>query len=223
MKLLIIEDDPIIAKSLSDFLKSNNYVVDLACDGEDGLSLANTGDYDLVISDYLLPKINGQEIIEQLRRNGNNTPVLAISVCEKTENKVNLLNHGADDYLVKPFFFTELQARIRTLLRRRKPKNKKIIIYADLELNLLSHEAKRNGVTIYLTTKEFMLLKLLMEHPKTIFTRQAINERAWDEARHHFSNVTEAYILKLRHKIDFKKPFLIKTVSGRGYKLDSSD
>lgn len=221
MKLLIIEDDSIIAKALHDFLK-NNYVVDLACDGESGFNLASNTDYDLIITDYLLPKINGQEIINRLRKTGNPTPILAISVCDKTQNKINLLNKGADDYLTKPFFFTELQARINALLRRRKITTQKIITYADLKLDLMSHEVTRDGKSIYLTTKEFLLLKLFMENPKITFNRQAINERAWDEASHHFSNITESYILKLRHKIDFKKPFLIKTVSGRGYRLDDN-
>ncbi len=223
MKILIIEDDCLIAKSLNDFLKNNNYVTDLAYDGEVGLSLALNNDYDLIISDYLLPKINGQEIINHLRKNGNNTPILAISVCDKTQNKINLLDKGADDYLVKPFFFSELQARIIALLRRKKPLEQKRLSYSDLELDLMSHEAIRAEKKIYLTTKEFLLLKLLMENPKIIFDRQSINERAWDEAQQHFSNVTESYILKLRHKIDFKQPFLVKTVIGRGYKLDDDD
>ncbi len=143
MKLLIIEDDHIIADPLSDFLKNNNYVVDVAADGEHGFALADNNDYDLIITDYMLPKINGQEIINLLRRNGNTTPILAISVCDKTQNKINLLDQGADDYLVKPFFFTELQARISAMLRRQKIANQKIITYQDLELNLLSHEAQR--------------------------------------------------------------------------------
>lgn len=220
MKLLIIEDDNLIAKTLNDFLKSNNYVIDLATDGESGLQLASNNDYDLIITDYLLPKINGQEIIEHLRKNGCTIPILAISVCDQTQNKINLLDQGADDYLVKPFFFTELQARICALLRRQKQTDQENITYSDLELNLMNHEAYRNSQPIYLTTKEFRLLKLLMENPGKTFTRQDINERAWDEASHHTSNVTESYILRLRHKIDFKKPFLIKTVSGRGYKLE---
>lgn len=223
MKILVIEDDSIIAKSICDFLKSNNYVIDIASDGETGLNLASTNCYDLIISDFLLPKINGQEIITRLRKNGVSTPVLAISVCDKTQNKINLLNNGADDYLVKPFFFTELNARIGAMLRRGKVTSGKNLKYADLELNLLSHEAIRDNKEIYLTTKEFLLLKLLMEKPETIFSRQIINELAWDEASNHFSNILEAYILKLRSKIDFKKPFLIKTVSGRGYKLDVND
>jgi Response regulators consisting of a CheY-like receiver domain and a winged-helix DNA-binding domain len=205
MKLLIIEDDHIIAEPLSDFLKNNNYVVDVATDGEHGFNLANNNDYDLIITDYMLPKINGQEIINRLRNNGNATPILAISVCDKTQNKINLLDQGADDYLVKPFFFTELQARVSAMLRRRKITNQKVITYQDLELNLLSHEAHRGEQAIYLTTKEFLLLKLLMENPGITFNRQAINERAWDDASNHFSNIIEAYILKLRQKIDFQK------------------
>jgi len=220
MKLLVIEDDKNIAEALGKFLKSNNYVVDVASDGESGFNLADNNDYDLIITDYLLPKINGQEIISRLRQNGNTTPILAISVCDKTQNKINLLNRGADDYLAKPFFFTELQARVGAMLRRRKPQPKKILAYNDLELDLSSHEATRSGQIIYLTTKEFSLLKLLIENPEIIFSKQAINERAWDAASSLISNVTEAYILKLRTKIDFKKPFLIKTVPGRGYKLD---
>lgn len=223
MKILVIEDDSAIAKSISDFLKSNNYVVDIASDGETGFNLASTNEYDLIISDYLLPKINGQEIINRLRKNGINTSVLAISVCDKTQNKINLLNNGADDYLVKPFFFSELNARIGVLLRRSKITSSKILSYADLKLDLLSHQATRDNKDIYLTTKEFLLLKLLIEKPGTIFNKQIINELAWDDASNHFSNILEAYILKLRQKIDFKKPFLIKTVSGRGYKLDVSD
>lgn len=220
MKLLIIEDDYQIAKSLNDFLKNNNYVVDVAYDGEIGFNLANSNNYDLIIIDYLLPKINGQEIIERLRKNNCPSSILAISVCDKCQNKINMLNKGADDYLSKPFFFTELQARINAILRRKEPITKKIINYADLELDLMSHEAVRGEKIIYLTTKEFLLLKLFIENPKKVFEKQTINELAWDEASSYTSNVVESYILKLRNKIDFKKPFLIKTVKGRGYKLD---
>ena len=223
MKLLIIEDDSSITKSLSDFLKSNNYVVDTASDGEAGFNLADNTSYDLIITDYLLPKLNGQEIIKSLRANGITTPILVMSVCNKISDKVDLLNKGADDYLIKPFLLTELEARINALLRRQLTPKNKLIYYSDLKLDLLSHEATRDEQTIYLTTKEFLLLKLLIENPEITFSKQAINERAWDEASNHFSNVIEAYILKLRHKIDFKKPFLIKTVSGRGYKLDANN
>lgn len=220
MKLLVIEDDHIIAESLNNFLKDNNYVTDLAYDGESGLKLASNNEYDLIITDYMLPKINGQEIISRIREDGSTVPILAISICDQAQNKINLLDKGADDYLPKPFFFTELQARINALLRRHQPLNKKVISYDDLSLDLLSHEANRSGQIIYLTTKEFLLLKLLLENPQITFSKQAIKEKAWDEASNHFSNVTEAYILKLRRKIDFKKPFLIKTVPGRGYRLD---
>lgn len=223
MKLLIIEDDRLVADALKAFLRSNNYAVDLASDGESGFNLADNNHYDLIITDYILPKMNGQEIISRLKENGSVVPILAMSVCKQTENKINLLDKGADDYLTKPFFFTELQARISALLRRRKELGRKIISYKDLELDLLSHEAKRGEKYIYLTTKEFLLLKLLIEKNETIVSRQAIKELAWNEDSCRLSNIIEAYALKLRHKIDFKKPFLIKTIPGRGYKLDASN
>lgn len=221
MKLLIIEDDKLIAKSLSNFFKSNNYIFDLASDGESGFNLADNNSYDLIITDYLLPKMNGKEIIKQLRKNGNKTPILAISICNETNDKSTILNHGADDYLVKPFFFKELQARINVLLRRKIAKVKNFLSYADLKLDLVTQEAWRDNRNIYLTTKEFLLLKLLLENPHKIFSKSVINESAWfDSFNNKSSNIIEAYILKLRQKIDFKDPLLIKTVSGRGYKID---
>lgn len=221
MKLLIIEDDKLIAKSLSNFFKSNNYIFDLASDGETGFNLADNNSYDLIITDYLLPKMNGKEIIKQLRKNGNKTPILAISICNETNDKSTILNHGADDYLVKPFFFKELQARINVLLRRKIAKVKNFLSYADLKLDLVTQEAWRDNRNIYLTTKEFLLLKLLLENPHKIFSKSVINESAWfDSFNNKSSNIIEAYILKLRQKIDFKDPLLIKTVSGRGYKID---
>lgn len=221
MKLLIIEDDSAILKSLSDFLKNNNYAVDTASDGESGFNLASSLSYDLIITDYLLPKLNGQEIIKALRKNGNQVPILVLSVKDRSQDKINLLNNGADDYLAKPFFFNELQSRIKALLRRQPSPKNNILEFADLKLNLLSHEAIRDGRHIYLTTKEFCLLQLLMKNPKITFSRQIITEEVWYGTSNHLSNIIEALILKLRKKIDFKKPFLIKTIPGHGYRLDS--
>lgn len=219
MKILIIEDNHIVAKPLKKFLEDNGYLVELANDGEQGLNLAVNNYYDLIISDYLLPKMTGQEIISRLREKNINTPVLALSICSETKDKVSFLSKGADDYLTKPFFFSELEARVNALLRRSEKTKKEKLIYGDLELNLLNQEAYRDNLSIYLTTKEFLLLKLLMENPEKIITRQAINENAWDNDHDFSSNITEAYILKLRQKIDFKKPYLIQTISGRGYSL----
>lgn len=219
MKILIIEDNHIMARPLKKFLENNGYLVELAIDGEQGLNLATNNYYDLIISDYLLPKINGKEILDKLRQQGINTPILILSICNETNNKISFLNKGADDYLSKPFFFTELQARINSLLRRRPESEEKKLGYSDLELNLLNQEAYRDGRSIYLTTKEFLLLKLLLENPEKIITKQTINEMAWNNDNDFVSNVTEAYILKLRQKIDFKTPTLIQTISGRGYCL----
>lgn len=220
MRLLIIEDDLIIAKLLSEFFKNNLYVVDCAYDGETGLNLATNTDYDLILTDYLLPKINGRELISNIRKSGNKIPILVISICETIKNKIELLENGADDYLIKPFSFSELLSRVKVLLRRQPKLTDKILFFADLKLNLLSHEAIRAGRNIYLTTKEFQLLNLLMECPGQTCSRQVITEKVWDEASNHFSNIIEVHILHLRHKIDFKKPFLIQTVPGRGYKLN---
>jgi DNA-binding response OmpR family regulator len=219
MKILIIEDDHIVAKPLKKFLENNGYLTEVASDGEQGLNLATYNYYDLIISDYLLPKINGKEIISRLREKNIKTPVLILSICNETKNKISFLNKGADDYLTKPFFFTELQARINSLLRRKVESENEKLSYCDLELDLINQEAYRDGQNIYLTSKEFLLLKLLIENPEKIITRQTINEIAWSNDNDFTSNVTEAYIRKLRQKIDFKKPQLIQTISGRGYCL----
>jgi len=222
MRILIIEDEIKIANSLANFLKNINYAIDMANDGETGLNLALTNGYDLIITDCILPKISGPEIIQSLRKNEINTPILVLSVLDTSQNKVKLLENGADDYLGKPFSFDELMARIRVLLRR-PPKIEPVqISIADLTLNLSSQEAIRNKRRIYLTTKEFFLLRLLMENPGTTYSRDLITEKVWDEASNHLSNIIEAHILHLRRKIDFKKPFLIQTVPGRGYRLNLS-
>lgn len=223
MRLLIIEDDLKIAKSLSDFFKNGHYAVDTVYDGEHGLRLALGTEYDLIITDYILPKINGDDIVIQLRKYQITTPVLVMSVVETTQNKINFLENGADDYLIKPFNLSEIQARVKAMLRRPPKINVSKLFFADLILDLLSQEALRDGKSIYLTTKEFMMLRLFMEFPDFTHSRQIIIEKVWDEASNHFSNIIEAHILHLRHKIDFKKPFLIKTVPGRGYKLSVGD
>jgi len=223
MRILIIEDDLKIAKSLADFFKNGYYAVDTACDGETGLHLALSNDYDLIITDCILPKISGGEIIKQLKKHKITTPILVMSVIENTQNKINFLEDGAADYLSKPFNLSELHARVKAILRRLPKNNHSKLFFADLTLDLLSHEAIRDGKSIYLTTKEFLMLRLFMEFPNFTHSRQIIIEKVWDEASNHFSNIIEAHILHLRHKIDFKKPFLIKTVPGRGYKLSLGD
>jgi len=219
MRILVIEDDLKIAEALAYFLRSNNYVVDTACDGEQGLFLTTENKYGLIITDFILPKINGQELVRRMRTNGVLTPIIAISVCDDIAKKINFFESGVDDYLTKPFFFAELHARIKALLRRHQKINSLKLSFADLTLDLASHEVKRDGHSIYLTTKEFSLLQLLMEQPRLIHSKQIITEKIWDEASNHLSNVIEAHIFHLRHKIDFKKPFLIQTIPGRGYKL----
>ncbi len=220
MKLLLIEDDLEISKALTTFLKSNHYIVDTANNGELGLYLALTNNYDLIITDYLLPKINGDLVIKTLRQNNILTPILVSSICRTLTTKITALEDGADDYLNKPFLISELHARIKSLLRRKSPEDRKISIFQDLIINETNHEIQRAGQSIYLTTKEFSLLQLLTESPGFVYSKEIITERIWDEASCHLSNTIEAHILHLRKKIDFKKPFLIKTVPGYGYKLN---
>lgn len=222
MRLLIIDDDKNIAQALSDFFRNNLYVADVAFDGESGLNLAINNYYDLIITDYLLPKIDGQKIINNLKENGSSVPILAISTCSEITNKIKLLEHGADDYLSKPFSFIELLARTKALLRRQPRSYEKILSFADLKLNLHTHEASRGKHNIYLTTKEFSIVQMFIKHPKIIFSKQEIIETVWDDASNPLSNIVEAHILHLRRKIDFKKPFLIQTVPGCGYRLSDS-
>ncbi|MEI6836035.1 MAG: response regulator transcription factor [Candidatus Falkowbacteria bacterium] len=220
MRLLIIEDNLKIAQKVANFLKTLNYNVDMANDGESGLNLALGSHYDLIISDYILPKINGQEIVTCLRKNKINTPILMLSVLNTSQDKTTLLETGADDYLVKPFSFSELMARIKALLRRCSEIKPQQLSIADLTLDLSSQEATRCRRQIYLTTKEFGLLKMLMEHPGTTYSKDLITEKVWDDASCHLSNIIETHIRHLRRKVDFKKPFLIQTVTGRGYRIN---
>lgn len=220
MKLLIIEDD----KEMLSFLKSNlsnsGFVVDSAKNGKTGLNLARENIYDLIILDLNLPDLSGQKICEELRNEGRMMPILILSGNSKTDNKTNLLNLGADDYMVKPFSFEELVARIKALSRRPKEISSELLIAQDLTLNRLKQIVNRGNKEVYLTRKEFLLLEYLMSHSNTVISRGEIMEHVWDMEANIFSKTIETHILNLRKKLDSgrAKP-LIKTVSGRGYKF----
>lgn len=218
MKLLLIEDDFFIAKNLILFLKGKGHLINWAKNGKIGLELAQKENYHLIITDYLLPCFNGQEVIGRLRAEGYNKPILAISVCGEAKNKVALLNEGADDYLTKPFLLGELQTRIEALARRQPAKEKNLPYDAELELNTARRELLYQQQKIPLTNKEFLLLKLLMSNPGRILSYQEICEQAWEEEGFCRHNLVEVYILKLREKLKFKKPSLIETVPGKGYR-----
>lgn len=220
VRILLVEDDKHIVNFLKRGLKEEGYIVDVGYDGEDGLYLAENEEFDLIILDILLPKLDGFELCSRLRAKGNTTPILMLTAKDDIEDRVHGLDIGADDYLVKPFAFEELVARIRALLRRQKSVNSHILKVGDLTLNLSTREVKRGDRTIELTTREFELLKFLLYNPGQVLTRTQIAEHVWGYDFDYFSNVVDVYIRYLRKKID--DPFehkLIHTVRGVGYKI----
>ncbi len=221
MKILIIEDEKEIAEFLKKSLEAENYVVDVAYDGEKGSFLARTNDYDIILLDNIMPKKTGRQVCEEIRRDGKDVPILMISVKSEVTTKVDLLNAGADDYLTKPFSLDELLARIRALLRRPKKIETEILKIDDLVLDTSKHKVMRGDKEIYLTKKEFMLLKYLMKNVGIVLSRGMILEHVWDMSVDAFSNTIESHIRSLRRKIDLPgKKKLIHTIPGFGYKID---
>ena len=224
MKILIVEDEAKIGEYLRQGLAEAGFVVDLARSGLDGQHLAMTGSYDLLILDVMLPDIDGWRILQSLRAAGNKVPVLFLTARDSVDDRVKGLELGADDYLVKPFAFTELLARVRTLLRRgTAPAVETMIQVADLELDLMRRRVTRAGRRIPLTAKEFALLELLLRHRDEVLPRSLIASQVWDMNFDSDTNVIDVAIRRLRAKIDddFERK-LIHTVRGMGYMLDSS-
>ncbi len=217
MKLLVVEDEKSTASYLRQGLTEHGFVVDLAADGTDGEHLALTGNYDLVVLDLMLPGRSGWEIIQQLRAH-KDTPVLILSARDKLADRVKGLERGADDYLVKPFAFSELLARIRALLRRGKIVQPERLQIADLEIDIVRRRTERAGKQIDLTPKEFALLHLLMRHQGEALSRTLIAEQVWDMNFDSDTNVVDVAIRRLRTKVDDPFPAkLIHTLRGVGY------
>ncbi len=225
MKLLIVEDEPKTGEYLRQGLGEAGFVVDWARNGLDGHHLAMSGDYDLVVLDVMLPDIDGWRIVRELREAGRSTPVLFLSARDTVEDRVRGLQLGADDYLVKPFAFTELLARIHTLLRRgRVAAAPEQLQVADLVLDLQRRRASRGGARIALTGKEFALLELLMRRRGEVLPRSLIASQVWDMNFDSDTNVIDVAIRRLRAKVDDGySPKLIQTVRGMGYLLDVPD
>jgi two-component system copper resistance phosphate regulon response regulator CusR len=222
MKILVVEDEPKTGDYLRQGLVEAGFVVDLARDGVDGLHLGQTGEYDLAILDVMLPRLNGWQVLAGLRRAGREMPVLYLTARDQVEDRVKGLELGADDYLVKPFAFSELLARVRTLLRRgsrnQEPQQMRA---ADLELDLLRRRASRDGRHIDLTAKEFALLELLLRRQGEVLPRSLIASQVWDMNFDSDTNVIEVAVRRLRAKIDDGfEPKLIHTVRGMGYVLE---
>lgn len=218
MRILLVEDEARIASFIARGLKEARYVVDVARDGEEGLFMAEVNQFNLLILDIRLPKLDGVSLCRRLREKNINVPILMLSALDSVDDKVRGLNYGADDYLSKPFAFKELLARIQTLLRRKTLDKNGILSIGDLELNQLTYKVKRQGKDIYLTSKEYALLEYMMLNPGKVITRTMISEHVWHADFDTFTNVIDVYVNYLRKKIDkgFKKE-LILTVRGSGY------
>lgn len=222
LRVLVIEDDQDVAAYLIKGLKESDYVVDHAADGKTGLLMAAGEDYDVMIVDRMLPGMDGLNIIKTVRATGNTTPVLILSALGNVDDRVQGLRGGGDDYLTKPFSFTELLARMEVLVRRRRSSGEPetVLKMADLEMDLLARTVKRAGQVIDVQPREFRLLEYLMRHAGQVVTRTMLLEKVWD---YHFdpqTNVIDVHISRLRAKIDkgFDRP-LLQTVRGAGYML----
>ena len=225
MKILIVEDEPKTGDYLKQGLVEAGFGVDLVRDGQDGLHHALTEAYDLAILDVMLPGIDGWAVLQGMRRAGRDTPVLFLSARDQVDDRVKGLELGADDYLVKPFAFSELLARVRTLLRRgNKSVAAEVLRVADLELDLLRRRVTRAGKRIDLTAKEFALLELLLRRQGEVLARSMIASQVWDMNFDSDTNVIEVAIRRLRAKLDDPfEPKLIRTVRGMGYVLEVPD
>ncbi len=220
MRILVIEDDNRIASFIRRGLREEQYTVDLAADGEAGLYLAQTNDYDLLILDLMLPKRPGLEVLRTLRAEHTTTPVLILTARGKPAERVAGLDSGADDYLAKPFDFDELLARVRALLRRRGDLVPTALRAGDLELDTLRHTASRGGRKLVLTNREYALLEFLLRHQDEVVTRSMLAEHVWEHDFDPFSNVINVHVARLRRKIDDGfTPKLLHTIRGRGYQL----
>ncbi len=222
MKVLLIEDEVKAVKSLTRGLNEHHIDVDFALDGTTGAELALKNDYDVIISDIIVPGINGFDLTQELRKKGVNTPVLLLTALSSTDDKVLGLEAGADDYLTKPYEFKELLARVKALSRRGKENAnvKSVLIFADIEMNLLAKECYRSGHKIELTPKEFALMEYFIRNQGRTIAKAEIAEKVWDINFETTSNVVEVYVNYLRNKMD--KPFknkLIHTIFGQGYIL----
>ncbi len=220
MRILLVEDEEKVASFIRRGLEEEHHAVDVALDGEEGLGLALVTPYDLVILDLMLPRLDGFRVLERLRDEAVQVPVLVLTARDRVDDKVRGLDLGADDYLTKPFAFEELLARARALLRRGKAKVSPVLSVADLSLDPAARRVTRGGNVIDLTAKEYALLEYLMRHHGRVLTRTMIAEHVWDQSFDSYTNVIDVYVNYLRKKIDHDyDPKLIHTVRGVGYVL----
>lgn len=225
MRLLLVEDQTMAADYIARGLRENDFVVDVAHDGVDGLHFLLTNDYDLAILDVMLPGMNGWKILELARQAGKLTPVMFLTARDDVEDRVCGLELGAEDYLIKPFSFSELLARVRVIMRRGAPQaassEEAVLQISDLQLDFLKHRASRNGKRIELTQKEFLLLSLLMRRRGEVLSRTVLAEQVWDMNFDPETNVIDVAVRRLRSKIDDGYEVkLLHTIRGAGYVLE---
>jgi DNA-binding response OmpR family regulator len=222
MRVLVVEDQRNVARFIAKGLREQAYAVDVACDGEEGLAMTELTRYDVIVLDLMLPKVDGFEVCRTIRERGIQTPILMLTARDDKRARIEGLDTGADDYLVKPFDFDELLARLRALLRRgARQYHEPRLSIADLELDTNTHGVRRAGKEISLTAKEYALMEYFLRHPGKVLSRAEIAESVWDESYDPFSNTIEVYIARLRRKIDAEAEIkLIHTRRGVGYVLE---
>jgi len=219
-RLLIVEDERKILRSLERGLQADGYEIVTAANGEAGYQLASTQTFDCVVLDLMLPGRDGLQVLADLRRQGKKVPVLILTARDAVEDRVVGLDAGADDYLVKPFAFAELLARLRVLLRRGRSERETVLVLDDLEMDLLERRVTRGGAQIELTHREFELLEYLLRHKNTTVTRAMLGRDVWKEEDYALTNVIDVFINALRKKVEQPgKPPLIQTIRGVGYSL----
>lgn len=223
MKILVVEDEHRIARALKDGLEQESYAVDLAFDGEEGYNSAAADEYDLILLDVMMPKMNGLEVVRKLRADGNHTPVLMLTAKDQNRDVIYGLDAGADDYLAKPFSFEVLLARVRALLRRPSDSAGTVLQAGSLTMDVANHEVRRDDELIRLSVKEYAVLEYLLRNQGKVLSKNNIITHVWDFDSDILPNTVEVFITYLRNKID--KPFagkpLIHTVRGFGYKLEA--
>lgn len=223
MKILLIEDDKALAKAITASLKEAGYMIDVTYTGQDGYLLARNKQYDLMIIDYFLPDTDGSRILADIRNGNSDTPVIIISGNAEVDNKIRMLEQGADDYIAKPFDLSELLARIKAIWRRPPQATSEKYAIGNLNIDFKRWLVTRNGRRIKMTNKELSLLRFFLDHKDTLLTRNTILEHVWDMNADPFSNTIETHIMKLRKSIGDKRHELIETIPGQGYIFRSPD
>jgi two-component system, OmpR family, response regulator len=216
MRILLVDDEERFATAVRQGLEAEGLAVDLAHDGNEGLWMARSNDYDAIVLDILLPGLNGYRICAELRDGGNWTPILMLTALDEDLDEAEALDTGADDYLSKPFSFVVLVARLRALLRRGAAPRPAVLQVGDLRLDPAAHQCWRAGQEVELTTKQFALLECFMRHPGQVLSKTALREHVWDYAFADSSNIIEVYVGQLRKKLGVAR---IQTIRGAGYRL----